>query len=87
MDRGNAMSSLKMRDHSITLYWVIMCCDWVGSGVFDCPDSEATLGAMTYSLRKPGGRSLLGTFGGFSSGWFCDLYCCGKSSTLLLREV
>jgi len=46
------MFLLEMHDHSIALYWVIMCCDWAG-GAFACPNLEAASGVKMYSLMKP----------------------------------
>jgi len=40
-------------DHSIVLYWVIACCNWIGGGAFDCPDPKTASGVKTYSLKKP----------------------------------
>ena len=38
MDGGTALSLLEMRDHSIALCCVIMCCNWAGREAFDYPD-------------------------------------------------
>jgi len=53
MDEGTALSLLEMRDHLISLYWVIMCCGWAGRGALDCPDLETALRVRKYSLRRP----------------------------------
>jgi len=53
MDRGTALFKEVRSDHSIALYWVITCCNWVGGGALGCPDPEAILDVRTYSLRKP----------------------------------
>jgi len=37
-DGDTALSLLEMRDHSIALYCVIMCCNWAGREAFDYPD-------------------------------------------------
>jgi len=52
MDEGIVMSLLEMRDHSITLYLVIMCYGWADDGAFDYPNPEAASRVMMYSLRK-----------------------------------
>ena len=36
MDGGTALSLFEKEDQSIVLYWVIMCCDWVGGGALSC---------------------------------------------------
>jgi len=47
------MSLLEMWDHSIALYWMIICCGWVGGGALDCPTPQTASEVRMYSLRKP----------------------------------
>ena len=34
---GTSLCSLEVQTYSITMYWVIMCCGWVGGRALDCP--------------------------------------------------
>ena len=86
-DGGTALYLLEIRDHSIALYWLIVCCSWAGDITLGCLDLEAALGVRIYSLRKPCGHAFSGTSEGSCSGWLCVSCYCGRNNTLLLRGV